>query len=85
MKKKKFKFGDLVVVHFMDHCFTHFGRNEPIPIKVAGFFIEECPDHYKIETFAHDVPLDERDTNDKGDSYTILKHPSLRIRRAKEL
>jgi hypothetical protein len=77
-KKSKFKRGDLVVIYLKDHCFYPFDNGGPVPMKVAGWFLEETDDHYRIETFTPDTT-----EQDPGDSYAIIKHKGIKIRKAK--
>lgn len=83
MKNRKYKLkqGQFVVLRFIDHCFAMDGMSPPIPIRLPGWVIEETEDHIKVQTWAVDGGCG----HDTGDSYSIIKHPSLRVFRFKQL
>lgn len=69
--------GDLVIVDFLDHVSTQNGSSDPVPVQAVGWFVGETDAAYVICPWLTEGEL----TGMNSDTYTILKHKQLKIKK----
>lgn len=69
----------IVVVNFLDHCFTDGQNMKPIECEVVGYLIKEDKQAYYVASWI----CDEKINDDNTDIYVIVKHPGIRIKKVK--
>jgi hypothetical protein len=74
-----YKKDDLLIIEFLDHCYTNGGSNKPIPIKVVGWVVTDTPTYIVLAPWVAENSVDD----DNTDTYTLVKHPNIKIQKAK--
>lgn len=71
------KTGTLVIIDFLDHCFTTNGRSAALECRLVGWVARDAKNTIEISPWIANCDI--KDEN--NDTYTIVKHPGISIRR----
>jgi len=80
--KRLLKPGTFVVVYLHDHALVVGGQDTSLQVKLPGYVVEDTADFLKLSTW---TPLDDAQSLENADCYTIVKHKDLKIKKAKEI